>query len=63
MNLASAIADRYLTAWNERDAGARRNLVGRLFALPGMPAAGHVPDLDRCALPFLPPELARDGWR
>jgi transcriptional regulator with XRE-family HTH domain len=36
-------------------------LLAELSALPGMPAAGHVPNLDRRALPFLPLQLERDG--
>jgi hypothetical protein len=31
MNHASAIADRYLAVWNERDAAARRAKVAQLF--------------------------------
>jgi hypothetical protein len=36
-------------------------LLAELSALPGMPTAGHVPNLDRRALPFLPLQLERDG--
>lgn len=32
MNTASAIAERYLAIWNERDAAARRAQVAQLFA-------------------------------
>ena len=36
-------------------------LLAELSALPDMPAAGHIPNLDRRALPFLPLQLERDG--
>ena len=47
MEYAHSIAQHYLNAWNERDAAARRSLVGALFAPharyldPMMQGAGH----------------------
>lgn len=47
MDTASTLAHRYLDAWNERDASARRARVARLFALdasyvdPMIAGAGH----------------------
>jgi len=53
--------------WIQREAMAdgpgseAGKLLAELSALPGMPAAGHLPNLDRRALPFLALELGRDG--
>jgi len=38
-------------------------LLAELSLLPGMPSAGHVPNLERRALPFLPLQIARDDVR
>ena len=40
---------------------ASTRLLTELSALPGMPSAGHLPNLDRRASPFMPLQLARDG--
>jgi transcriptional regulator with XRE-family HTH domain len=53
--------------WIQREAMAdgpgseATRLLAELSALPGMPSAAHVPNLDRRALPFLPLVLSRDG--
>jgi len=65
LNWEAVCADSLL--WIQREAlgdgpgSEAAALLAELSALPGMPAAGHVPDLDRRALPFLPLRLARDG--
>lgn len=65
LNWQDVAADSLL--WIQREAMAdgpgseAGELLAELAALPDMPAAGHVPNLDRRALPFLPLRLARDG--
>lgn len=65
LNREAVCADSLL--WIQREAMAdgpgseATALLAELSALPGMPVVGHVPDLDRRALPFLPLRLARDG--
>lgn len=65
LNWQDVCADSLL--WIQREAMAdgpaseATALLAELSALPDMPAAGHVPNLDRRALPFMPLRLARDG--
>lgn len=64
-NWQAVAADSLL--WIQREAMAdgpgseARALLADLSALPDMPAVGHLPNLDRRALPFLPLHVARDG--
>jgi transcriptional regulator with XRE-family HTH domain len=65
LNWQDVCADGLL--WIQREAMAdgpgseATRLLAELSALPGMPSAAHVPNLDRRALPFLPLILSRDG--
>jgi transcriptional regulator with XRE-family HTH domain len=67
LNWTAVCADSLL--WIQREAmtdgpGSEATaLLAELAALPDMPAIGHVPDLERRALPFLPLRFARDGVR
>jgi transcriptional regulator with XRE-family HTH domain len=67
LNWEAVCADSLL--WIQREAMAdgpgseATALLAELSALPGMPSAGDVPNLERRALPFLPLQIARDGVR
>ncbi|WP_229411083.1 helix-turn-helix domain-containing protein [Massilia sp. WF1] len=67
LNWEAVCADSLL--WIQREAMAdgpgseATALLAELSALPGMPSAGHVPNLERRALPFLPLQIARDEVR
>jgi hypothetical protein len=67
LNWEAVCADSLL--WIQREAMAdgpgseATALLAELSILPGMPSAGHVPNLERRALPFLPLQIARDGIR
>jgi transcriptional regulator with XRE-family HTH domain len=67
LNWEAVCADSLL--WIQREAMAdgpgseATTLLAELSALPGMPSAGHVPNLERRALPFLPLQIGRDEVR
>lgn len=67
LNWEAVCADSLL--WIQREAMAdgpgseATALLAELSILPGMPSAGHVPNLERRALPFLPLQIARDDVR
>jgi transcriptional regulator with XRE-family HTH domain len=67
LNWEAVCADSLL--WIQREAMAdgpgseATALLAELSALPGMPSAGHVPNLERRALPFLPLQIAHEGVR
>jgi transcriptional regulator with XRE-family HTH domain len=65
VNWQAVCADTLL--WIQREAMAdgpgseATSLLAELAAFPDMPSVGHVPNLDRRALPFMPLTIAKEG--